>query len=333
MRKVVFAMTESTFPVYKNTRYATQRRQKIHDWVLSEMRKVAPEKYHEMLTPNYDVGCKRRIFDVEWLSCLHDPQVELTTAPLTGVQEKTITLGPGRMYPPETNWESNVPTDEVKTIPADVIILANGFQVSKWLLPLRVTGRHGQDLHDVFDERGGPQMYEGVALDDFPNFFSILGPNTVTGHSSSLLAVENSVNLSLKLMAPILKGDASTVEVKQEAEAAYTAKIQDALKDMVWQTGGCTSWYRNKDTNWNGKSYPFSQIWYGIRCTFPTWSDWQYQYTKSGKIKRGFIDVVNYSGPLAIASAMFYMKSQQYADTTSMLADLSRLYINGTAIA
>jgi hypothetical protein len=27
------------------------------------MKKIVPKKYHEILTPDYGVGCKRRIFD------------------------------------------------------------------------------------------------------------------------------------------------------------------------------------------------------------------------------------------------------------------------------
>ena len=255
MRKWTFAQSEYGFRVYGGSEYAAKEREKIQAWLLAEMKKVAPAKYHEILTPNYDVGCKRRIFDVEWLDCFHDPSVELTTLPLTGVAAKSITLGPGRMYPPMSKTDSAVPTDQI-TIPADIIVLANGFQTSKWLMPLQVTGRHGQDLSQVFDERGGPQMYMGVALDDFPNFFALLGPNTGTGHSSALLAVENTVNLTLKLVAPILRGEATTTEVKKDAELAYTTQIQAALTDTVWQNGGCQSWYKSKDTDWNGKTYP-----------------------------------------------------------------------------
>lgn len=61
--------------------------------------------------------------------------------------------------------------------PADVIILANGFETTKWLHPLDIRGRGGVGLHDVYAERGGPQMYNGCAMDEFPNFFTIFGPN------------------------------------------------------------------------------------------------------------------------------------------------------------
>ena len=257
MRRYIFALSEYSFRLYGGSDYAAKERSQAENALLANMKKAVPQKYHEILTPDYGVGCKRRIFDVEWLSCFHDPQIELTTLPLTGVTANGIVLGPGRSYPPMSKSDSKVPVAEEEVYkPADVIILANGFQTTKWLLPLSVYGRSGKDITQVFNERGGPQMYMGLALDDFPNFFAILGPNTGTGHSSAILAAENGVNLSLKLIAPILRGEAKTVEVKKSAEEAYTRRIQGALKETVWQTGGCVSWYKSKDTDWNGKSYP-----------------------------------------------------------------------------
>lgn len=236
-----------------------------------------------MLTPNYSFGCKRKLFDATWFKGLNDDKIELTTLPLTSVGERTVTLGPGRTYPPpETS--SLVPSNEV-TIPADVIILANGFNTTEWLHPLDITGREGKKLHEVFAERGGAQMYMGAALDGFPNFFTIFGPNTATGHSSVILASENMVELSLKFIGPILKGDVSTVEVKKEAELAWAKDIQSSLKKTVWHTGGCRSWYMTEE-GWNSTVYPYSQVWFSLRCMFPTWKDWDIRYTSKGIFKR-----------------------------------------------
>ena len=157
------------------------------------------------------------------------------------------------MYPPDD--ESNSAPGQEVNVPADVIILANGFDVTTWLHPLKVIGRGGRQLHDVWNERGGPQAYLGAAMDGFPNFFIIFGPNTATGHSSVILATENMVNYSLKFMKPILNGDVRSYEVKKEAEIAYTKDIQEKLKQTVWATGGCQSWYKT-DNDWNSTVYP-----------------------------------------------------------------------------
>ena len=197
---------------------------------------------------------KRRIFDATWFPGLNDPKIELTSLPLSSVHEKSVTLGPRRTYPDPDDATSKVPNQEV-TIPADVIILANGFETIKWLHPLEVKGRGGKCLHDVMEERGGPQMYIGTAMDGFPNFFALFGPNTVTGHSSVILATENNISLALKLIAPILKGDVSEVEVKRQAEMDWAEDMQVANKRTVFYQDGLKNWYRTEE-GWNSTTYP-----------------------------------------------------------------------------
>lgn len=253
LRTLIFAGAEYDWRLFGSGKYHQKERKKVEDVLLAHMRKTVPEKYHEILTPDYGVCCKRRIFDATWFPGLNDPTIELTTLPLTSVGEKTVTLGPGREYPPmETT--STAPTHEVR-IPADVIILANGFQTTEWLHPLDITGRDGRKLHDTFAKRGGPSMYMGNVLDGFPNFFTIFGPNTATGHSSVIMASENMVELTLKVIKPILKGDVVTAEIKEEAELEWDRDTQTALKRRVWNTGGCVSWYKTEG-GWNSTVYP-----------------------------------------------------------------------------
>jgi hypothetical protein len=37
----------------------------------------------------------------------------------------------------------------------------------------------------------------------------------------------------------------------------------------------------------------YTQIWFGLRCMFPTWSDWDIEYTKKGQTKRSAKKVLN----------------------------------------
>ena len=213
-----------------------------------------PEKYHEILTPDYGIGCKRRIFDSTWYAALNDPKIELTTLLLTSIQPGGVTLGPGRSYPDARKTDSSAPTHQVQH-PADVIILANGFEVGEWLHPLKVQGKGGRLLHEVWEDRGGAQAYLGTAMDGFPNMFLIFGPNTATGHSSVILASENMANYSLNFIKPILDGDVSQVDIKREVEIEWARDIQAQLKKTVWESGGCHSWYKQAN-GWNSTVYP-----------------------------------------------------------------------------
>lgn len=251
LRGVMFAMFEMDFlGWFKNNRYAEWKRRSTEQKFLAYMRSATPSKYHEILTPNYDLGCKRRVVRGEWFKSLNNPNYELTTMRLTSVQSRSVTLGPGKHYPPDS-----AETDEVRQVPADVIILGNGFETNNWLHPLRVVGRDGKNLNEVWDERGGAQAYLGLAMDRFPNFFFIFGPNTATGHTSVIFASENAVNYSLNFIKPILNGDVSSYEVTEEAERAWANKVQKGLQGTVFQAGNCTSWYKT-ESGWNSSTYP-----------------------------------------------------------------------------
>ncbi|KAL1637979.1 hypothetical protein SLS58_009096 [Diplodia intermedia] len=283
LRLLTAAGAEYDFRLFQNGEWNEKERKKLEGKLLEHMRKTVPEKYHEILTPDYGVGCKRRIFDATWFPGLQDPRIELTTQPLTAVNEKSVTLGAGRVYPKRSGKEEGEEAE--RTIPADIIVVANGFDTTKWLHPLKVVGRDGQDLVEVMEQRGGPQAYQGTAMDGFPNFFMVFGPNTATGHSSVIMATENMVNYALKFIKPIVQGDAETAEVKKEAEEDYTRDVQRSLKDTVFGSGGCNSWYFDKKTGWNSSVYPYTQIWFGLRCMFPVWSDWNITYTRKGLVK------------------------------------------------
>ena len=253
LRTMLFCLAELDFYRIFPEKYK-EKRKPVEASLIKHMKTTVPEKYHKILTPDYDIGCKRRIFDATWLPSLNDPKIDLTTQPLTSIQPRGVTLGPGRTYPDPRNTNSRAPTDEVK-LPADTIILANGFELTTWLHPLKIYGKDGKLLQDVWDDRGGPQAYMGTAMDGFPNLFIIFGPNTATGHSSVILATENMVENSLHFIGPILNGDVTTVEVKHEAEVSWTKRMQERLQDTVWMNGGCQSWYKTAN-GWNATAYP-----------------------------------------------------------------------------
>ncbi|OQD67603.1 hypothetical protein PENPOL_c003G04081 [Penicillium polonicum] len=288
MRRVIFLMLEKGFyDMFADTAWGRRVRPQREKKFLDYMRQLAPEEYHEILTPNYSLGCKRRIIDGTWYRSLNAPNVELTTQPLAKVNAKSVTLGLGRHYPPHKSDDAV----EVREIPADVIIMANGFETNQWLHPLKVIGREGKDLEEVWAERGGAQAYQGIAMDSFPNFFILFGPNTATGHTSVIFATENAVNYSLKFIKPILNGHVSSYEVMEGAEREWTRQVQDALQKSVFRRGACSSWYITAD-GWNSTTYPFTQLHYWLRCTFPVWRHWTAKLTRKGRVLRGLRKVL-----------------------------------------
>ena len=282
-RKVMFTTVEMEWlSLFSPSEAARKRRDKTGEALMAYMRKVVPEQYHEILTPDYEVFCKRRVVDNGWFQSLQDDRIEITSLPLTKVDGKTVTLGPGRHYPPESKTDSKVSTD-AREVNADVLIMANGYETNQWLHPLDITGRDGRSLYKTWQERGGAQAYLGTAMDGFPNFFIIFGPNTATGHSSVILASENMVNYTLNFVKGIMQGDVRTWEVKESAERQWTDMVQKELRNSVFSSG-CVNWYTEKN-GWNSTTYPRTQIDHTIRCMFPVWWHWDGKYTTKGLAK------------------------------------------------
>jgi cation diffusion facilitator CzcD-associated flavoprotein CzcO len=96
---------------------------------IAYMQRTAPAKYHEALTPETEIGCKRKVNDTDYLACLHNENVELVYAD-----------------PIEEITETGIRTKSGRTLDADAIILANGFETQQVLYPLDIIGEKGVSL-------------------------------------------------------------------------------------------------------------------------------------------------------------------------------------------
>ena len=81
---------------------------------------------------------------------------------------------------------------------ADVLVCATGFDVQHALSGVTITGRGGKTLADAWAD--GPEARLGLTVAGFPNLFLMLGPNTATGHTSTLLFIEPGVRWALQAM-------------------------------------------------------------------------------------------------------------------------------------
>ncbi|KAG8786077.1 hypothetical protein FRC12_016936 [Ceratobasidium sp. 428] len=182
----------------------------------------APEKYHEDLIPKFPLGCKRVVVDPGYLVSLNKPNVELEFDTITEVTETGITTKAGKNYD------------------FDIICYATGFDV-EGSSSINVTGTGGQTMADYFKEQGGPTAYMGTTMPGFPNWFSLLGPNTATGHASVIYSEEVQINYAMQLIEPVIRGKAKSFSPKATANHAYNEWIQDELSRTVWTS--CISWY------------------------------------------------------------------------------------------
>jgi cation diffusion facilitator CzcD-associated flavoprotein CzcO len=162
-RAVVYLMAEVDFTGFGMSWSAARFRQMRKRQVEQYMREMAPEKYHDILIPDFEVGCKRRIFDSGYLESLHAEDFNLT-------DDKAVEILP-----------NGVRMQSGEVIEADVIILANGFTTNEYLGGVEVVGRGGETIKQHWESFGGPEAYNCTALSGFPNFFLVMGM-LISGH-------------------------------------------------------------------------------------------------------------------------------------------------------
>jgi cation diffusion facilitator CzcD-associated flavoprotein CzcO len=205
-------------------------------------RVIKDPKLRAALTPNYEIGCKRILLSDDFYPALIEPHVELVTEKIAEVRRNSV-----------------VTCDGVER-PVDVLILGTGFQVTEPFIGMRLIGRHGIEIHDVW--RNGKSAYLGVTVNGFPNFFMLLGPNTGLGHNSVVLMIEAQVSYVMQCLKMMRQRKIAVMEVRPETQQNFAAKMRDRLSRTVWQAGGCRSWYQDTRTGENTTLWPGSVLGY-----------------------------------------------------------------------
>ena len=130
--------------------------------------------------------------------------------------------------------------------PADVIVLATGFESHGFVAPMRIAGAGGRTLAETW--AGVPKAYLGTSVPGFPNLFLLYGPNTNGGSGSVIFTIEAGMRHVLAALGELERGRARRIEVRREAAERFERELRTALATTVWHTG-CTNWYVDADGN------------------------------------------------------------------------------------
>ncbi len=199
----------------------------------------------EKLTPDYRAGCKRITPTNAYYPALTRDNVDLVTDPIAKVTPTGIVT--------EDGAEREI----------DALIFATGFDVLHPPGLDRVRGRGGQNVYERWGEGEIPRAHLGTTMAGFPNFFTLLGPNTGTGHQSIVYMIESQLNYVIDAIGEMKERDLASIEVKQEAMDDYNEWLQKRSKRTVWVSGGCKSWYIDEQgqnaTIWPSFTFEFRQ--------------------------------------------------------------------------
>ena len=176
----------------------------------------------ERLRPNYRAACKRLVISPNFYEAIQRPSAELVTAAIERIEPRGVRTADGRLHE------------------LDVLVLATGFQVDRFLRPIDVIGKNGVRLAEFWEKR--PLAYLSIAIPGFPNLWMLNGPNGPVGNFSLIEVAEIQFKYIEKLIELFRSGRAREIDVSAVATEQLEAERVEAARTTIWGSG-CRSWY------------------------------------------------------------------------------------------
>lgn len=178
----------------------------------------------EKLRPNYRAACKRMIFSAHYYNAVQEPTVFLENKAIERVETTGIRMKDGTFHE------------------LDVLAVATGFDVGKFVRPMKFHGEGGLDLDEFWAD--GPRAYYAVTIPHFPNLCLLNGPTGPVGNFSLIDIAEKQWAYFEQLIDLVRAGKAKAVAPTEAALQTYeAARNKDAMRTVF--ASGCSSWYLN----------------------------------------------------------------------------------------
>jgi cation diffusion facilitator CzcD-associated flavoprotein CzcO len=174
------------------------------------------------LTPDWRYGCRRPLLSNLYYPMFNRPNVHLVDCGIERVVSEGIITARG----------------ELRAV--DTIILATGFEATRYLSALDVAGRGGVHVRDAW--RDGAIAYLGITTSGFPNLFMIYGPNTNNNSLITMLELES--DYSVRAIKRALESGVAWLDVKPAALAAYNEQLQKDITGITVWRSDCRGYYR-----------------------------------------------------------------------------------------
>jgi len=184
---------------------------------------VSDPELRKKLTPDYEIGCKRRLSSSAYYPAVSAPNVTVEASALKRVEGSVAYGASGEGYE------------------LDALVFATGYEAVRPPFAKRIYGTEGISLDEHWAQ--GMQALDTIAVHGYPNLFVLYGPNTGLGHNSAVYIIEAQVDYVLSALDYFDANNIETFEAKPEAEEQYMERVHEIAQGSVWLDGGCKSWY------------------------------------------------------------------------------------------
>ncbi|HEY8508678.1 MAG TPA: NAD(P)/FAD-dependent oxidoreductase [Steroidobacteraceae bacterium] len=179
--------------------------------------KLKDPKLVEIMTPNHPVWSARPVVvDPEYciLDALLRDNVTLVTQGIKRINRNGIEAGDGTQHD------------------VDIIVYATGFRANDFLWPMKITGRGGKTVEELWAPDGA-RAYLGCMIPGFPNFWMLYGPNTNGGLPVAQFH-EMTTLYAMQCMEKLILEGKRTIECTEEAYWRYNKIVDEGNRKKIW---------------------------------------------------------------------------------------------------
>ena len=128
----------------------------------------------------------------------------------------------------------------------DLVVYATGFDVERSMCGFAVKGRDPhRTLYDGFKSKLAAAAFLGICVDGYPNFFLLVGPNSVLFHNSVVFMIECQVNYVMDVLQQMMEHGIETVDVKTDVVDDFRKEVAKVTQGKTISSPSCNSWYKN----------------------------------------------------------------------------------------
>ncbi|MCY3884793.1 MAG: NAD(P)/FAD-dependent oxidoreductase [Gammaproteobacteria bacterium] len=195
------------------------------------------------LTPTYPPAAKRMLIDDgEWYRALKSRNVRVVDTKIESINETGIQLVDGSRFD------------------YDIILYGTGFHANQILYPMKIYGSDGQELRSSWGD--DPRAYLGITIPNYPNMYTMYGPNTnIVVNGSIIFFSECEMLYIMQSIRHLLVNEYASMDCDPAFHDSYNERIDRENLGMSWGASDVNSWYKNA----NGR---VTQCWPGTLIEF-----------------------------------------------------------------
>ncbi|KAB1641182.1 alpha/beta hydrolase fold domain-containing protein [Gulosibacter chungangensis] len=212
---------------YTDTLFDMDANTKLRDYLGDRISQIVkdPDTAAALVPTSYPAGTRRLCLDTGFYEIFNQDNVALVDL---------------KRNPIDRIVDSGIRLEDGSVVDVDVIVLATGYDaLTGALKAINIQGVGGRQLREEWES--GPQTYLGLAVHGFPNFYTIVGPQSPSVLSNMFVSIEQHVDWVAALIDDSEAAGFTRVEASARAQQEWVTHARD-LGELFLHSKG-DSWY------------------------------------------------------------------------------------------